>query len=66
MTRLALENLDDPFFSPDEPYEAAGTAIWANPRLAMPTVMKYAPDVAKLGSDVEGILTRHGLCLVRK
>ena len=56
VTALALENFDDELFSPDKFYDAGGTAVRANTRLALPSMVENAPDVANLCLDIYGIL----------
>ena len=53
VTGLALQNFDDELLSPYEFYNAGGSTIGADPRLAMPAMVKNAPEVTKFGPNVE-------------
>jgi hypothetical protein len=53
MARLALEDFHDHFFSSHALYNAGGSAIGADSRLAMPAMVKNAPDVTNFGPNVE-------------
>jgi hypothetical protein len=50
---LALQDFHDDFFSPDESHFAGRSAIGADAGLAMPTVVKDAPDVMQFRLNVE-------------